>query len=79
MNNDLKEFANILFAPSERDEYKRRINKAIEYIEQEKTRLAKEVSNTYIDTLDKTRLVNEDIYNELDEVLDILKGKNNND
>lgn len=31
-NGDLKEFANILFAPSERDEYKRRIDKAIEYI-----------------------------------------------
>ena len=34
-NDDLKKFANILFAPSERDNYKRRIDKAIEYIEKE--------------------------------------------
>lgn len=32
MNMDEKEFANILFAPSERDMYKARINKAIEYL-----------------------------------------------
>ena len=34
MNDDLKEFADILFAPRERDELKQRIDKAIEYIEE---------------------------------------------
>ena len=33
MNDDLKEFADILFAPRERDELKQRIEKAIVYIE----------------------------------------------
>ena len=36
MNDDLKEFADILFAPRERDELRNRINKAIEYIEKHK-------------------------------------------
>lgn len=58
---------------------KEKIDKAIEYIEKEKTRLAKDVSNIYTDTLDRTKLVNEDIYNELDKVLDILKGSDSNE
>ena len=73
LENDKETFRDMVFDLQER------IDKAIEYIEQEKTRLAKEVSNIYEDTLDRTRLVNEDIYNELDEVLDILKGSDNNE
>lgn len=59
-NDDLKEFANILFAPSERDEYKRRIDKAIEYIE--KTRNTLLLSYPPKEAFD------------IDKLLDILKG-----
>ena len=64
MDNDLKEFANILFAPSERDEYKRRIDKAIEYIEK-------------VESVNK-ELKDSDMYwaynTFFPELLDILKG-----
>ena len=70
MNNDLKEFANILFAPSERDEYKRRIDKAIEYIDYWKT-------TNYIHTMN----FEDDQIKPFDlgKLRNILKGKNNND
>lgn len=51
-----------------------------ELIEEEKTRLAKECSHTYEDSLGKTKYVNEDIFNELDKILDKmneLEGENN--
>ena len=41
----------------------------IEYLEKEKDRLAISTSHTYEDSLGKTRLVNEDIYNEVDKIL----------
>ena len=40
---------------------------------EEKIRLARECSNIYEDDLGKTKLVNEDIYNELNNVLDRMQ------
>ena len=55
-------------------------NKLEELIDEEKTRLAKECSHTYEDSLGKTIYVNEDIFNELNNILDKMneiKEKNN--
>lgn len=41
----------------------------IKYLEDEKDRLARECSNIYEDSLGKTKLVNEDIFNEINDVL----------
>ena len=41
----------------------------INYLENEKDRLARECSHTYEDSLGKTRFVNEDIYKEVDTIL----------
>ena len=45
----------------------------IEYLENEKDRLARECSQIYEDFLGKTRLVNEDIFNEVDTILSKYK------
>ncbi len=50
------------------------IDELEKYIEEEKTRLASECSNIYEDSLGKTKKVNEDIFNELNVVLDKLKN-----
>ena len=51
----------------------------IKYLENEKDRLARECSQIYEDSLGKTRLVNEDIFNEVDTILskykEIIGGK----
>ena len=61
MNEDLKEFA-----PSERDEYKRRIDKAIEYIEKK--------------TYNPSRTINDDrLEINPKDLLDILKGSDSNE
>ena len=41
----------------------------VEYLENEKDRIARECSQIYEDSLGKTRLVNEDIFNELNTIL----------
>ena len=41
----------------------------IKYLEDEKDRLARECSNIYEDGLGRTRLVNEDIFDEIDTIL----------
>ena len=41
----------------------------IEYLEDEKDRLARECSNIYEDSLGHTRLVNEDKFNEVNDIL----------
>ena len=41
----------------------------INYLEDEKDRLARECSNVYEDGLGRTRLVNEDIFDEIDNIL----------
>ena len=53
----------------------------IEYLENEKDRLARECSQIYEDSLGKTKLVNEDIFNEVNNVLSkyneiLSKGEN---
>ena len=51
----------------------------ISYLENEKDRLARECSHIYENSLGKTRLVNEDIFNEVDTILskykEIIGGK----
>lgn len=46
----------------------------IEYLKDEKDRLARECSNIYEDGLGKTRLVNEDIFDEVNDVLQKYKS-----
>ena len=46
----------------------------IDYLENEKDRLARECSHIYENSLGKTRLVNEDIFNEVDTILSKYKG-----
>lgn len=58
---------------AEINELKNQQKEFIEYLENEKDRLAKEVSQTYEDSLYKTRLVNEDIFNEVDTILSKYK------
>lgn len=45
----------------------------IKYLENEKDRLVREISNLYEDSLGKTKLVNEDIFNEVDKILSKYK------
>ena len=45
----------------------------ISYLENEKDRLARECSHIYENSLGKTRLVNEDIFNEVDTILSKYK------
>ncbi len=49
------------------------IDKLEKYLEEEQTRLARECSNIYEDSLGKTKLVNEDIFNEITRIKDKLK------
>ena len=51
------------------DKMKTQQKEFIDYLENEKDRLARECSQIYEDSLGKTRLVNEDIFNELDTIL----------
>ena len=54
-------------------------NSLKDLIEKEKTRLAKECSHTYEDSLGKTKLVNEDIFNELNKISDRMNELEGND
>lgn len=45
----------------------------IKYLKDEKDRLAREVSNIYEDSLGKTKIVNEDIFNKVNEILEKYK------
>lgn len=45
----------------------------INYLEDEKNRLAREISNLYEDSLGHTRLVNEDIFDEVNDILQKYK------
>ena len=44
------------------------------YLENEKDRLARECSQIYEDSLGKTRLINEDIFNEVNDILQKYKS-----
>ena len=46
----------------------------INYLEDEKDRLARECSNIYEDSLGHTRLVNEDIFDEVNDILQKYKN-----
>ena len=46
----------------------------IKYLEDEKDRLARECSNIYEDSLGHTRLVNEDKFNEVNDILQKYKS-----
>ena len=46
----------------------------ISYLENEKDRLAREISNIYEDSLGHTRLVNEDIFDEINDILQKYKS-----
>lgn len=52
-------------------------NELNKFVEEEKNRLATEVSNTYEDSLGKTRIVNEDIYNEVKKISDKMQELEN--
>lgn len=49
--------------------YKVQQKEFIDYLEDEKDRLARECSQIYEDSLGKTRLVSEDIFNEVNDIL----------
>ena len=55
------------------EELENQQKKFIEYLENEKDRLARECSHIYEDSLGKTRLVSEDIFNEVDKNLSKYK------
>ena len=72
-------FASIKKIQKENKRLNNIINELEKYIKTEKTRLASECSHTYEDSLGKTNYVNEDIFNELNKVLNKLnelKGDN---
>ena len=52
-------------------------NELNKFIEEEKNRLATQVSNTYEDSLGKRRFVNEDIFNELTKVSEKMQELEN--
>ena len=53
----------------ENKKYKNQQKEFIEYLENEKDRLARECSPTYEYSLGKTKLVSEDIFNEVDKII----------
>ena len=63
-----------------KDKYESQQKEFIEYLEDEKNRLAKECSNTYEDSLGRLLYVNEDIFNEVNRILlkykEIIGGDN---
>lgn len=52
-------------------------NELKKFLEEEKDRLARECSQIYEDSLGKTKLVNEDIYNELKNISDKMQELEN--
>lgn len=57
------------YLEEENKKYKDQQKEFINYLEDEKDRLARECSQIYEDSLGKTRLVNEDIFNEVNDIL----------
>lgn len=54
--------------------HKKQQKEFINYLKDEKDRLARECSNIYEDSLGETRLVNEDIFNEVNDILQKYKS-----
>lgn len=67
------EYKNTKHQTNKVEELKNQQKEFIEYLENEKDRLARECSQIYEDSLGKTRLVNEDIFNEVDTILSKYK------
>lgn len=61
------------YLEEENKKYKDQQKEFINYLEDEKDRLARECSQIYEDSLGKTRLVNEDIFNEVNDILQKYK------
>ena len=61
------------YLEEENKKYKNQQKEFIEFLEKEKDRLARECSPTYEGSLGKKRLVNEDIFNEVDKILSKYK------
>ena len=61
------------YLEEENKKHKPQQKEFINYLENEKDRLARECSQIYEDSLGKTRLVNEDIFNEVNDILQKYK------
>lgn len=61
------------YLEEENKKHKTQQKEFINYLENEKDRLARECSQIYEDSLGKTRLVNEDIFNEVNDILQKYK------
>ena len=57
------------YLEEENKKYKNQQKEFVDWLENEKDRLARECSRIYVDSLGKTRLVSEDIFNEVDKIL----------
>lgn len=62
------------YLEEENKKHKTQQKEFIEYLENEKDRLARECSQIYEDSLGKTRYVNEDIFDEVNDVLQKYKS-----
>lgn len=62
------------YLEEENKKYKNQQKEFISYLENEKDRLARGCSHIYEDSLGKTRLVNEDIFDEIDNILQKYKS-----
>ena len=75
--NEAYEFTNILEALDDKDKEIERFNNIINelenYFEEEQDKLATFTSNIYEDSLGNTKLVNEDVFNEITKIKDKLK------
>lgn len=67
--NSRKLFDAIMKIANSRDRLLEEKQELIDYLKEEQNRLARECSQIYEDSLGKTRLVNEDIYNEVSKIL----------
>ena len=67
LKEEKQEWINLL------DMFKNQQKEFIKYLEDEKDRLARECSNIYEDSLGHTRLVNEDKFNEVNDILQKYK------
>ena len=68
LKEEKQEWINLL------DMFKNQQKEFIKYLEDEKDRLARECSNIYEDSLGHTRLVNEDKFNEVNDILQKYKS-----
>lgn len=77
---DNKIYCPLCYFKKENQALKNQQKEFIEYLENEKNRLAKECSHTYEDSLGKLLYVNEDIFNEINKILskykEIIGGDN---